>query len=145
MWLQSQTGAGSNKPAVSHNPLVQVMRADTFDKQIGLRAYILHHRRRKIENRNHLKVPFKVYVFGWMDVPLTPGRFHSTNPGGGFLKYSEELVAGNSGSSNSFFSLMQSFFSSLYCWFLYGTAEENIVQTLKAHSSRLVTGVRSVC
>lgn len=41
VWLQSQTGAGCNKPAVSHNPLVQVMGADAFHKQIGLLAYLL--------------------------------------------------------------------------------------------------------
>lgn len=43
------------------------------------------------------------------DAPLTRGRFHSTRPGGGFLKYSDALVAGNSGSSNRVLLSMQSF------------------------------------
>lgn len=44
---------------------------------------------------------------------FTFGRFHSTKPGGALLKYSELLLAGNSGSSNSFLSRRQSFLNSL--------------------------------
>lgn len=92
------------------------MRADTFDKQIRLLAYLLPHKVNiHIKKKKKKEKPpqgFKDLDFGWMDVLLTLGRFHSTNPGGGFLKYSDELVAGNSGSSNSLLALMQSFFSS---------------------------------
>lgn len=64
------------------------MRADTFDKQIGLLAYLLQQKVNPDFKKNTIKPPegFKNLACGRMYVALTPGRFHSTIPGGGFLK-----------------------------------------------------------
>ena len=41
LWFQSQTGACCHKPAVTHKPLVQVVRADAFYEQMRLAADLL--------------------------------------------------------------------------------------------------------
>lgn len=45
VWLQSQAGAGGDKPAVSHNSLVQVVSTDALHKQTGFIAYLLQWKR----------------------------------------------------------------------------------------------------
>lgn len=45
LWLQGQTRAGCNKPAVSHNSLVQIMGADALNKQMRFFTYLLQQRK----------------------------------------------------------------------------------------------------
>ena len=41
LWFQSQAGARSHEPAVTHKPLVQVVRADALYEEVRLAADLL--------------------------------------------------------------------------------------------------------